>query len=256
MKRAERIKNYIDEIKSRGVVSQKEFFILANSYEIKNLTARRDLVFLLEKKIISNKYGKIMLWKRNNYLEETRDQKKYLNLDKKAKIAVATNAKIPINKTVFVSAGTTTEEFIKNLKKPIYELFTNSLEVFNLAVKSNYINHLFLIGGKYRGASAALVDKSWFANAGNLTFDLCVITGTNLWEDGHIYNNDKSEAEVIQMVVQRSKQVIVLMDSTKLKHAGYAKVMQLTKNNLLIVDNNLTPEQKSKLELVTELWCV
>ncbi|AVP49351.1 DeoR/GlpR family DNA-binding transcription regulator [Williamsoniiplasma luminosum] len=253
MKRDERVQNYIAEIKSRGVITQKEFFVLADSYEIKNLTARRDLDFLLEKKIISNHFGKIMLVKRNNYLEQTRDEKKYVNVDKKTKIANAANKKIPINKVVYVSAGTTNEEFIRNLKKPIYELFTNSLEIFNLAIKSNYVNYIYLVGGRYRGASTAFVDKNYFQCLTQQAFDLCVLTGTNLWEDGSIYNNDKGESELIQIVAQRSNQIVALMDSTKIKKAGYSSVMKLCKADTLIIDDNLTETQKQNLEAITNV---
>ena len=66
--------------------------------------------------------------------------------------------------------------------------------------------------------------------------------------DFGISTPDPEEAHLNQIMIEISKEVIVVADSSKFQRRGFALIAPVNKINTVVTDSGILPENKSKLE--------
>lgn len=238
MKRKEREDFLLNEIKTREVLTAKEFYNIVRNKGIVEITARRDLQNFEKSSLVEINFGAIR-YIGNNKHEKTRWEKKNLNADLKRAIARKALAYLEPNEIIFVNPGTTNEWFVRHINIPVRQLVTNGLEIFNIARNNDYIENITLIGGNYRPESTAFVGHDALNVLDRHKFSKGFFTGTNITEEFDIYNNNEAETDILLKAFKNSQVKIGLFDESKFTNQGYSYVMPLSNLDILVTNKKV-----------------
>jgi DeoR/GlpR family transcriptional regulator of sugar metabolism len=133
-----------------------------------------------------------------------------------AKLAIAKQAAalVPSGATVFIDAGTTTLELGRLLlTRADLRIYTNSVPL--LHEHGERAAQLIAVGGEVREVSQALVGALTLSWLRQLRFDVVAIGASGLHPDEGASTTELGEAAVKQILVERSRRVLLLTDAGK-----------------------------------------
>ncbi len=245
-KKSNRIKEILTFLHNQGEVSVKE---LAQYLLTSEMTIRRDLNFLEEEKIVRRIHGGAVL--NSSYLINT--DIRYLfgeeiekSIEQKNLIGHASSLLIKNDETIGFDIGTTIPFIARNLNRDISitavcTTFECAIELYN---KKN-INLLITGGFLHRESDVfrseegvqilkkTRMDKA-FISAGGIDADL----GLTCYHEFHI--------EIKKLLMESSKQVILIADSSKFGHVKPSYFANLSDIDTLITDKGI-PDTYRKL---------
>jgi len=236
----------LETLKSDGQVNVKD---LSEALGVTGVTIRNDLAQLEKKNILIRARGGAIKIDQN-YLDEdfplSDKQKKHL-LEKK-EIGKKAAELIENGNTIIIDSGSTTYQLAKNLNSfEDLTVITNALNVATLLAEYKNIN-VIVPGGILRKNSVSLIGilaekgfKDYFCDKvflGVEGFDL----------DFGISTPSPEEAHLNQIMIEISKEVIVVADSSKFQKRGFAFIAPVNKINTVVTDKGILPENKSRLE--------
>lgn len=237
-----RFKKYIDFFKEEKDISMKAYLNLAELENIPLITARRDLKELINLNYIYQELGLIKLVENKEY-ETTRIEKQAKNKEEKNNIAKLAVKELNADE-IFISAGTTMENFVKNIDRPIKIVYTNGFEIARLANSNKNIHRVVIIGGKLRLQSSALCGPIANKTVEDLRFSQSFITVTNIDKNFFLYNNNDDEAELIKLVIKNSNNVICLVDSSKFNPTpSGSKIVDSSKIDLFLTNEEIIKKE-------------
>lgn len=236
----------IELLKTHGQVNVNE---LSESLGVSGVTIRNDLAQLEKKRVLIRARGGAIKIEQNFADEDyplSDKQKKYLF--EKREIGRRAADLIDENNTIIIDSGSTTYELAKNLKKfNDLTIITNALNVATLLAEYKNIN-VVVPGGMLKKNSLSLVGilaekgfKDYFCDKVFLGVD-----GFDL--DFGISTPNLEEAHLNQIMIEISKEVIVVTDSSKFQRRGFAFIAPINKINTVVTDKGILPENKNKLE--------
>ena len=236
----------IEQLKANGKVDVKE---LSNALGVTGVTIRNDLEQLEKKNILIRARGGAIKIEQNNHNEDyPLSDKQKKNLSEKREIGRKASELIANGNTIILDSGSTIHELAKNLKNfDDLTVITNALNVATLLAEYKNVN-VIVPGGSLKKNSLSLFGiiaekgfKDFFCDKLFLGVD-----GFDL--DFGISTPSPEEAHLNQIMIEISKEVIVLADSSKFARRGFAFIAPINKINTLITDKGILPEQKKKLE--------
>src|SRR6185436_4396642 len=236
----------LELLKTHGQVNVNE---LSDSLGVTGVTIRNDLAQLEKKRVLIRARGGAIKLEQNIADEDyplSDKQKKHL-LEKR-EIGKKAAELIEENNTIIIDSGSTTYELAKNLKKfNDLTVITNALNVATILAEYNNIN-VIVPGGMLKKNSISLVGilaekgfKDYFCDKLFLGVD-----GFDL--DFGISTPDPEEAHLNKIMIEISKEVIVLTDSSKFHRRGLVLIAPVNKINTVVTDNGILQESKDKLE--------
>ncbi|HEY6978469.1 MAG TPA: transcriptional repressor AgaR [Chitinophagaceae bacterium] len=236
----------LESLKTNGQVNVKE---LSEALGVTGVTIRNDLAQLEKKNILIRARGGAIKVDQK-YLDEDyplSDKQKQHLLEKK-EIGKRAAELIENNNTIIIDSGSTTYQLAKNLNNfDELTVITNALNVATLLAEYKNIN-VIVPGGILRKNSVSLVGilaekgfKDYFCDKVFLGVD-----GFDL--DFGISTPSPEEAHLNQIMIEISKEVIVVADSSKFERRGFAFIAPVNKINTVVTDKGIRPEHKSKLE--------
>jgi len=236
----------LESLKAHGQVNVNE---LSESLGVTGVTIRNDLAQLEKKRVLIRARGGAIKMEQNFADEDyplSDKQKKHL-LEKR-EIGKRAAELIDENDTIILDSGSTTCELAKNLKKfNGLTIITNALNVATILAEYNNIN-VIVPGGMLKKNSLSLVGilaergfKDYFCDKLFLGVD-----GFDL--DFGISTPDPEEAHLNKIMIEISKEVIVLTDSSKFHRRGLVLIAPVNKINTVVTDNGILQESKDKLE--------
>jgi len=252
----ERLKNIIKEISANGVMTIKQ---LSEVLNVSEMTVRRDIARLEKEKQVSVFYGGVTLnQNRDKGLLEVNssgsdrdysfEREISRQTDEKRRIAQKAASLIEPSDVLLIDIGSTCSmlvDFIDDNSDHI--VYTYSLNVFSKCMHKKNLSTV-LCGGYYHsntgmfespeGAAQlkkAYVNKAFFGAMG--------VTDTIGVTTVHTY-----EVLLRRSALAASQQKILMVDSTKLGKAWYAKYADLSEMDIVITDDKATPEQRKMLE--------
>ncbi|KAJ3621765.1 hypothetical protein Zmor_008616 [Zophobas morio] len=248
---------YLNLINENDMVTLKQLLSYSDDNNIPQITARRDVKELLDQEIILYEMGLLKISNKSD-AEITRDKKRTLNLNEKREIAEYVSQRFEALTdgidSIFLGSGTTIEEVVKYIHKPVKNLYTYGIEVAREAGFNDNIENIYLLGGNYRRRSHAVSGQSTIDQLENLTFTLSLFTATHILDDGFIYNNNQSEAKLISEVMKASRSNYFLMDSSKFSlNIGGVKVAPVNLTNGIITDSTIDLEKRDVLDKIKNL---
>jgi len=236
----------LEMLKTHGQVNVNE---LSESLGVTGVTIRNDLAQLEKKRVLIRARGGAIKLEQNIADEDyplSDKQKKHLF--EKREIGKKAAELIEESNTIIIDSGSTTYELAKNLKKfNDLTVITNALNVATLLAEYNNIN-VIVPGGMLKKNSLSLVGilaekgfKDYFCDKLFLGVD-----GFDL--DFGISTPNPEEAHLNQIMIEISKEVIVVSDSSKFQRRGFAFIAPVNKIDTVVTDKGISPENKSKLE--------
>lgn len=233
----------------KRLISEEKLYVpdLAKALNVSSETIRRDLDRLEKEGKLKKVYGGAIL-ANNDTLEPSFEQKTVINQIEKRAIAKKAASLIEDGDIIMIGNGTTPLEIIRYLDhKNNITLITHSAPVMLLAIEI-FKGRTIFIGGELdsnqqstHGPLAELTLKQMKAHKAFIS-----VGGISI-EDG-ITDYDINESHMSRLLMERSEELIVLADHTKLGESTFSQICGLENVNTIISDWNSPKEWRDMLK--------
>ena len=222
---------------------------LSKKFGVSEVTIRNDLNNLEKKRILIRARGGAMKLESAVSYDRWLWEKDKINFQEKQKIGKAAAALIMESDTVIVDSGTTTLEVVKNISPKISNLtiITNALNIANQVALNQSIN-LIIPGGNLKKNSLSLIGSLAEKSLRNFYVDKVFIGVDGFDAHYGISTPNIDEANLNQIMIEISKEVIVVADSTKFLRRSLAFICKTDRINTVVTDDGISDEDKKALE--------
>ena len=224
----------MDLIEQSGQITIND---LVERFSISAVTARSDLdVLSANGAILRSHGGAVRRYEANQ--DYPLHLKATLYMAEKARIGQAAARLVQANETIILDSGTTTAEIAKNLKKIRLQsltVITSALNIANELADAAGMS-LIMIGGLLRPVSSSCVGPQAEAMLRELHADRLFLAVDGLDIENGPSTPDVLEAQLNGVMMQVSKEVIVVADSTKLGRRSLFRIGPLEKVHRLLTD--------------------
>ncbi len=220
---------------------------LSRDLGVSEVTIRNDLTKLEQKNLLIKARGGALKVDRVAADFSIQDKNKQ-HLAEKQRIGKAACGLIEAGETIILDSGTTTMELARNLNKDIpLTVITNALNIAEQLAEYHNLN-VMVPGGVLRKNSLSLVGSSAEAGFRNYFCDklFLAVDGFNMIHG--LSTPNVEEAHLNRVMIEISKQVIVVADSSKFHKRSFAFIAPISEVDTLITDSGIQPEDKQKLE--------
>lgn len=231
----QRRKYILERLKKDDYVKVHE---LSNILGVSEVTIRKDLKYLEEKKMLLRNHGSA-----SNILsilpERHINEKEKIQVEEKYRIAEFAKGLIEQNDRIIIASGTTTLAFANAISNSVFPftVITPSIKA-TLALCRNSQIDIVQLGGSLRKNAASTIGPEAEEPLLNLSFNklFCGVDGFDL-EYG-LTTSSIGEAHLHKQMIESSNEIIVLMDSTKFEKRGFCKICNINKIHHVITDKN------------------
>lgn len=212
---------------------------LAEQLDVTPQTIRKDLNELCERSLLGRVHGGAVITSGVDNVEY--EARRVLAKAEKEAIGTAAAALIPDNASLFINIGTTTEEVARALTRHKGLLvITNNLNVVDSLYRNPDIE-VIVVGGRVRAVDRAAVGSFAVDFIRNFKVDFAVIGASSIDEDGALLDFDMNEVQVSQTIIQNSRQVVLVADSTKLGRPAPVRIGHIGDVDFYVTDNLTNP---------------
>ncbi len=235
----------LEELGSVGSVSVAE---LSKKLGVSDMTIRRDLEELSGRNLLRKVHGGAIPVSRS--AEPHFEQKRRLKRAEKMAIARAAQGFVNDGDTVAFSAGTTTWHVASTLYAGHRDLtfVTNSTNVA-LTLQENGWEEIVLSGGMFRTPSDALVGPFADRTLRTLNADVLFLGAHGVDPDAGLTTPNTAEAETNGYLVDAARRVVVVADSSKLGVVALARIIPLSRVDVVITDQGAPRQLLREIEL-------
>jgi DeoR family transcriptional regulator of aga operon len=226
---------------------QVDVLQLSNELKVSDVTIRNDLIKLEEKKMLIRARGGAIKIDRVGIDFNLSDKNKQ-HLEEKKKIGKAAADLIEEGDTIILDSGTTTMEVARNLQKIVdLTVITNALNIANQLADHQNAN-VILPGGFLRKNSLSLVGGAAEENFKNYFCDKLFLAVDGFSTIHGMSTPNVEEAHLNRVMIEISKQVIVVADSSKFHKRSFAFIAPITDVDIVVTDAGIPVEDQRKLE--------
>ncbi|MCD9020961.1 DeoR/GlpR family DNA-binding transcription regulator [Cohnella silvisoli] len=230
-----REKEIINHLNKSSPLSVEQLAVLLAVSEV---TVRRDLVELEQKGLIVRKRGGASL--PGLGIEPMYNQRMKQNSDLKQTIAAYAADQVSEGDVIALDVGTTVAEFAKELlKKKNLTVFTFSIQVAALLAQSNH--NVYLLGGNLRKTEMSMVGSITRDTIMKFHFDRYYLGLAGVSKENGPTDFNLEEVEIKRAIIERSKQVVALVDKTKFGVTSLVKVCEFEEIDEMITNNDSDP---------------
>jgi len=231
----------VDLVSSSNRVTVSE---LATRFDITPETVRRDLDALESSRQLRRVHGGAVAFDRQSMSELSLEERQTQHHDEKMRLAAAALAMIPASQTgsILLDAGTTTELLADLLvdwapAAPGDELLviTNAVPIATKLAATPAIR-LYILGGRVRGLTRAIVGPSTIAQLDALRPDIAFVGANGVHAEFGFSTPDAIESAVKTAIVRSARRVVALADSSKLDKETLIRFAELGDVDVLITD--------------------
>lgn len=218
---------------------------LCSALSISPATARRDLEALEQSGEVRRVHGGAV-WVKPQYREPLFDDKASQAQNEKKRIAREAAAYIAERDTIYLDGGSTVLELAGLLHhREDVTVVTNSLRAaWELGASGPRV---ILIGGELRRLSQTMVGPLTRLMMDELHLDKAFMGTLGFTLDQGMTTTDPGEAYTKELVIQRSREVVLLADSTKLGRDVFASAGGTESVDVLITDKGIHGEMRAEL---------
>jgi DeoR family transcriptional regulator of aga operon len=241
----ERRKKILNILDDKGQVYVNE---LSKTFNVSEVTIRNDLDQLESKKHLIRARGGALKHEHNVALDYRISDKYKFNLSEKMKIGKAAAELINENETIILDSGTTTLEVAKNLSHfKSLNLITNAINIINTLIQNQNIN-VIVPGGTLRIESQSLIGPIAEKMMKNFSVDKVFIGVDGIDSELGAFTPNIEEASLNQVMINLSRKVIVVTDSSKFKKRSLAHICPPHDIDYIVTDAGISKEDKIHLE--------
>jgi len=235
-------------LKEKEVVRIQE---LVDTTGASESTIRRDLSELEEQRLLKRIHGGATALQ-NKIEEPTILEKAVKNEQQKIAIAQYAASLVKERDSIFIDAGTTTNQMLPYLPENII-VVTSSPDIGLQLIKRNI--KTILLGGELKAATLSVVGREAIKSISQYRFDKCFLGINGIDKHHGLTTPDPDEAYVKQLALQFSDERFVLCDSEKFSGVTFAKVADL-RGITVITDDGLYEEDQQEYSKLTHLKVV
>ena len=228
----ERYQSILSMVNEKGAVTVAE---LADWLNISESTVRRDLTALDElgklKKVFG---GATAIARREGIYEDSVSMRETLMREEKTEIARYSAGLINNADFVFIDSGTTTSRLIDFIENTQATYVTNGIVHARKLVQKGL--NAYLIGGKVKAATEAVIGFEGIANLQNFNFSKAFMGTNGIDITAGFTTPDIVEAKLKEEAVKKSYMAFVLADHTKFRRVFSVTFAQL-KTSCIITDS-------------------
>lgn len=240
-----RRKKILERIKETGEVMVTK---LSKEFNVSEVTIRNDLGHLERRNLLIRARGGAIHTENHVGIDQRITEKNKLHTEEKAAIGKKAASLINNNDTIIIDSGTTTAEIVKHLGAiKQLNVITNALNIANLLMSHANIN-VVIPGGYLRQNSMSLVGPLAEKNLRNFYVDKLFLSTDGFDTKHGIFTPNIDEAHLNSIMIEISKEVILLTDSSKFKRKSLAFICGLDKIKMVITDKNIPTDDKKRLE--------
>lgn len=220
---------------------------LSNLMDVSEVTIRKDLKLLEEKKLLFITKGGASL--NNPYMNErTINEKELLNWEEKQKIAKAALSLIEDGDSIIIGSGTTVFQLSKYLhEKNSITVITPALKVA-LELSNRPSVEVVQLGGAIRQNSSSVAGSDAERTLKDISCGTVFLGVDGIDLDFGLSITNLAEARLNKAMIESAQKLVVMADSTKLGRRGLGKVCDLEQVHYIITDDKIPPATKKLLE--------
>lgn len=230
----ERRRRILALLREEGTISVAA---LEDQFGISAMTARRDLDSLEREGQVRRTYGGAVLPELSAY-EDSFKQRLGHAVSAKERLAAAAVAAVNPGATVFLDGSTTTFFLARRLiaAGSAATIVTNSVPVMHLVAAADRPGlQLVGVGGLLRKLTGSFVGPLAAAAVAAHVADMTFLSVKGVTPGGLLTDPDPLEAEVKRAMLRHCRRGVLLIDGSKLEHAGTCVVTELSQLALMIV---------------------
>ena len=224
---------------------------LSRKFGVSEVTIRKDLRILSERKLLLRVHGGAMASARTTTAETEEHPinfKLLVNSREKEAIGRAAAAHIKEGDTILLDSGTTTLQIAKNLDR-FHDLtiITNSVAAMTEAMKYKRFK-VILLGGTMRESSLSTVGPLAESNLKLFYCDKLFLGVDSFSVEAGLSTPSVEEASTNQVMISRARKVIAVFDSSKVNRRAFAFIASADKIDTIITDSHLSASVRSQLK--------
>lgn len=234
----------MDRIEEDGQVNVND---LSQEFGVSEVTIRNDLAKLEKKDLLIRARGGAMKSYRVGADFEISDKHK-IHLLEKQRIGKLAASLVNDGDTIIIDSGSTTMELAKNLTEvKNLTVITNALNIASQLARIKTVN-VIVPGGVVRSESLSLVGSNSEKSFKNFFCDKLFI-GVDGFDIQHgLSTPNVEEADLNKTMIEISKEVITITDSSKFLKRSFASICPISKIDVLVTDDGIDPNTKLELE--------
>jgi DeoR family transcriptional regulator, aga operon transcriptional repressor len=241
---AERRHRIVELLREHGKVTVEA---LAVRFATSAVTIRTDLAALEANGALERTHGGAL--RRQDDDDQPIKVKRTLHHAEKVRIAKAAAALIQDGETVILDSGTTTAEIAKQIRKlevQSINVITNALNIAALLTDVPAVR-LIMPGGILRPESNSLSGHMAEAALANLQADRLFLGADGLDPERGVMTPHLPEAQLNAKMIEISRQVIVVADSSKLMRRNISLIARVEQLHMIITDAGADPDVVAEL---------
>jgi DeoR family glycerol-3-phosphate regulon repressor len=226
----------LELLAGRGFLTVRE---LAAATGVSEITVRRDLVELEERKALKRTRGGAMTVRDGQVeifdaSEPAFDARRRRNSAAKIAIARAAARLVKPGFTIALDVGTSALELARCLADlGELRIVTNNLRAASLLASTPHA--VYLPGGRIRGKELSVYGAQTAEQVRAYWFDIAFIGVSGVTESG-LYDYSPEDTEIKRIYMERAKRVVVLCDAQKFGHHSMVQVAPLSAVHTLVTD--------------------
>ena len=237
----ERRKQILDILESEGSINTND---LSERLGVTGATIRTDLRDLAREGAILRYHGGVRLPERQrDEVSENYMVRSVTNIDLKRQIGKRAAMLVGNGDTIFMDASSTAFHMIPFLENTIdVTVITNGINTAIELQRYNNFKSIILIGGMLRPHSGTIEGVMSREMISRLSAEYYFVSGNGFSADAGLSGNNFFELELKRICVERSKNIVALVDSTKIGDDSASVFITPNKIDYLITDNRLSEE--------------
>lgn len=227
----ERQKEILELVKIEGRVFVED---LAKRFDVTPQTVRADLKLLSKANKLARFHGGAQASDGRSNVEY--EHRRQIAAAQKIAIGGAAAQMIPNNASLFINIGTTTEAVSDALVDHTgLMVITNNINVAS-RLRLSIENEVIIAGGVVRSSDGGVVGEAAVDFINNFMVDYAIIGSSAIDSDGSLLDYDFREVRVSQAIIENSRHVILVADSTKLERSAPVRIGHISQVDTLITD--------------------
>lgn len=222
---------------------------LSRKFGVSEVTIRKDLNLLKERNLLVRTRGGAILHETRKDDNDTSIRfKKLANFREKKAIGRAAANLIKEGDTIIIDSGTTALQVACNLHKfRNLTIITNALNVAQEVLAYKRFN-VILLGGNIRNASESVVGALAESNLKMFYCDKLFLGVDSFSVENGLSTPNVEEANINQLMISRSKEVIAVFDSSKVNKRALAFIATIDKIDKIVTDDGMDKATRSHLK--------
>jgi DeoR family transcriptional regulator of aga operon len=240
----ERRARILEQVDAAGQVEVQN---LSGIFGVSEVTIRNDLAHLEQKNLLLRTRGGAIKQRRVG-LDFALAEKQKQHLGEKQHIGRAAAELIKEYDTIILDSGSTTMEIAKNLGHLNHvTVITNALNIASILAEYKNVK-VIIPGGFLRENSYSLVGSLAEQNFRNYYCDK-VFLGVDGFDSRYgISTPNIEESQLNRVMVEISREIIVVTDSSKFLRRSFAFIIPVTKIDMVITDKGIPQEEQNILK--------